>query len=68
MLLCNQYAYAYLDGNTGSILVQLLFGGLASGIYIIKLYWEKVKAFLFKSKNTELVEKDVREDQDQNVK
>ncbi len=41
--------YAYLDPGSGGILIQLLFGGLAGAIAIIKLYWHKIKDF-FKKK------------------
>ena len=44
-------AYAYLDPGTGSILIQLLMGGVAGGMVIIKLYWQRVKDF-FSSKPT----------------
>ncbi len=48
--LLNQNAYAYLDGNTGSMLLQLLFGGVAGGWFIIKMYWSKIKLYFFKPK------------------
>ena len=37
--------YAYLDPGTGSMLVQMLLGGLAGVLVIGKLYWHRVKAF-----------------------
>ncbi len=36
-------AYAYLDSGTGSVVVQMLFAGLAGLIAVARLYWEKVK-------------------------
>ncbi len=33
-------AHAYLDPGTGSILLQLLLGGVAGGLVIMKLYWQ----------------------------
>jgi len=36
-------AYGYLDGNSGSIIVQALLGGLAGILAIAKLYWHKFK-------------------------
>jgi F0F1-type ATP synthase membrane subunit a len=42
-------AYAYLDPGTGSILIQLLMGGVAGAMVIVKLYWQRVKDF-FSSK------------------
>ena len=38
-------AYAYLDPGTGSMLVQLLLGGVAGALVVGKLYWHQVKAF-----------------------
>lgn len=37
-------AYAYLDPGTGSMLVQLLLGGVAGALVIGKLYWQRIKA------------------------
>lgn len=34
-------AFAYLDAGTGSMIVQLLIGGIAGLAVIIKLYWQK---------------------------
>ncbi len=36
-------AYAYLDSGTGSVIVQMLFAGVAGIAALAKLYWEKVK-------------------------
>ncbi len=38
-------AYAYLDPGTGSMLLQLLLGGVAGALVIGKLYWARVKSF-----------------------
>ena len=38
-------AYAYLDPGTGSIILQLLLGGVAGGLVIIKLYWARLRSF-----------------------
>lgn len=38
-------AYAYLDSGSGNLLIQLLFGGLAGFIAILKLYWAKLCDF-----------------------
>ncbi len=47
-LFLTEDAYAYLDPGTGSILLQGLIAGIAAGLVVIKLYWYKVKAFLFR--------------------
>ncbi|MDH3737616.1 MAG: hypothetical protein OER92_00375 [Alphaproteobacteria bacterium] len=38
-----QPAFAYLDPGTGSIILQLLLGGVAGGLVVFKLYWHKFK-------------------------
>lgn len=43
-------AYAYLDANTGSLLAQLLLGGIAGIALVGKLYWHRLKGFLGLSK------------------
>ena len=37
---------AYLDPGTGSLFLQLLLGGIAGLVVILKLYWHKILAFL----------------------
>ena len=32
-------AYAYLDPGSGSMMVQLLLGGVAGGVVLVRLYW-----------------------------
>jgi hypothetical protein len=39
-------AYAYLDPGTGSMMLQLLIGGIAGALVVIKLYWYKLKGFM----------------------
>ena len=38
-------AYAYLDGGTGSVLVQSFIAGIAGFLALVKLYWQQVKGF-----------------------
>ncbi len=38
-------SYAYLDPGTGSILLQGLIGGIASGMFIARVYWAKVRDY-----------------------
>jgi hypothetical protein len=37
---------AYLDAGTGSMLVQILLGGLAAAGVAIKIYWRRLMTFL----------------------
>jgi hypothetical protein len=39
-------AFAYLDPGSGSMLLQLLFGGVAGLAVIIKLYWKSFVGLL----------------------
>ncbi len=36
-------AYAYLDPGTGSIILQMVLGGVAGGLVVIRLYWARLK-------------------------
>ncbi len=38
-------AYAYLDPGSGSLLIQLVLGGVAGLLVIGKLYFRKIKSF-----------------------
>ena len=37
-------AHAYLDANTGSLLLQLLVGGIAGLALVGKLFWHRLKS------------------------
>ena len=39
----NSPAYAYINPGIGSILLQMLLGGLAGLAIVLKLYWAQVK-------------------------
>lgn len=43
-------ALAYLDPGTGSMILQLLLGGVAGALVIGKLYWQRLKGFFGKGK------------------
>jgi hypothetical protein len=36
-------AYAYVDPGTGSMLVQLVTGGVAGALVLARLYWRRLK-------------------------
>jgi hypothetical protein len=38
-------AHAYLDGGSGSMMLQLLLGGLAGVGVVARLYWHRVLGF-----------------------
>ena len=35
-------AFAYLDPGSGSMLLQLLLGGVAGAVVVLKLYWQRI--------------------------
>ncbi len=39
-------AYAYLDPGTGSMLIQMLIGGVVAAMFTIKMYWYQLKLFI----------------------
>jgi hypothetical protein len=39
-------ANAYLDPGTGSMVIQVILGGIVAALTLLKLYWRRVKAFL----------------------
>jgi hypothetical protein len=43
LVLSSQPAHAYLDPGTGSMLLQLLLGGLAGAAVIGRAYWSRLK-------------------------
>lgn len=46
----NSDTYAYLDGGSASLLLQLILGGVAGAGAILKIYWHRIKSF-FSKKN-----------------
>lgn len=42
-------AQAYLDAGTGSIIAQMIIGGIAGFVVVLKLYWYKIKTFFSRS-------------------
>jgi hypothetical protein len=39
-------AHAYLDPGTGSIILQAVVASVASSLFVIKMYWYKIKSML----------------------
>lgn len=44
LLMLASPAYAYLDPGSGSMMLQLLLGGLAGLFVMVKLYWRRLLA------------------------
>ena len=43
LLASHRTAHAYIDPGTGGMLLQLLLGGVAGSLVIIKLYWFRLR-------------------------
>jgi hypothetical protein len=50
LLSCAQPAFAYLDPGTGSMLLQVILGGIAAVGVALKLFWHKIRIALGMSK------------------
>lgn len=37
--------HAYIDPGTGSLIIQMLIASFIGGLFLIKVFWGKVKAF-----------------------
>lgn len=46
LILCSQPALAYLDPGTGSMLLQVILGGIAAVGVALKLFWHKIRVAL----------------------
>lgn len=42
--------FAYLDPGTGSLVLQVIVGGILGVGVIVKAYWNKIKSLFTKSK------------------
>jgi hypothetical protein len=38
-------AHAYLDPGAGSVVLQIILGGVAGIAIVLKLFWRKIKSF-----------------------
>jgi len=47
--MCCVETHAYLDGGTGSMILQLLIGGAVGLSAVAKMYWYKIKSFFVRS-------------------
>jgi hypothetical protein len=47
-LIFPQKVHAYLDPGTGSYIIQIGIATLLGGLYLTKLFWNKIKAFIQK--------------------
>ena len=45
--------YAYLDPGTGSYIFQLIIGGFVGALFLVKVYWDRIKSLFVKGKQEE---------------
>jgi hypothetical protein len=45
--------HAYLDPGSGSFLLQLLLAALLGGLFVLRSYWGRIKAFITKRESKE---------------
>jgi hypothetical protein len=50
-------SFAYLDPGSGSMLLQLILGGVAGLVVVFKLYWGQLLTFLGIRKKTDDLDK-----------
>lgn len=41
-----RFSLAYIDASTGSLLIQMLTGGVAAAAVVAKMYWRRIRRFL----------------------
>ncbi len=63
--------HAYLDGGTGGMLLQLLFGGVTGAVIIVKMYWQSLVGFFKGHKSNDVdvsnLNKEKKESKTQNA-
>jgi len=50
LVLLSESAFAYLDPGTGSMLLQVILGGIAAVGVALKLFWHKIRVAIGLSK------------------
>ena len=51
--------FAYLDPGSGSLVLQMLVGGVAAAFFTIKTYWTKIAGFFTRKRDQADPEKKV---------
>lgn len=54
-------AWAYLDPGSGSMLLQVLLGGIAGAVVLVRIYWRRLLTALGLRKEPETLEPGARE-------
>ncbi len=59
LVMCSQPAYAYLDTNTGSMILATIMGGIGGLVVLVKIFWSRIRETIG------LGEKDSNKDKEQ---
>ena len=43
---------AYLDPGTGSLIIQVVIASVLGGLFTVKVYWGRIKAFFRRDKDS----------------
>ena len=46
-------SFAYLDPATGSMIIQGIIGAVAGLLVAVRLYWQKIKSFFSRTKQSD---------------
>ncbi|OQB33769.1 MAG: hypothetical protein BWY07_00630 [Candidatus Hydrogenedentes bacterium ADurb.Bin170] len=46
LFIYQQQAHAYLDPSSGSVLIQIILGGVAGFFVLLKIYWRRIRRAL----------------------
>lgn len=49
-------SFAYLDPATGSMIIQGIIGAIAGLVVAVRLYWQKIKSFFSRTKQSDAVD------------
>lgn len=61
-LILEESAYAYLDPGSGSMILQIVLGGLAGAALVIKTFWHRIVTFFKIRKDEPKSEETIKED------
>jgi len=39
---------AYIDPGTGSLIIQVILASVAGGVYLIRIFWNKIKEYVLR--------------------
>ncbi|MCK5274405.1 MAG: hypothetical protein KAR37_07150 [Alphaproteobacteria bacterium] len=55
-------AHAYIDPGTAGMVLQAIIGGIVGALFVVRLYWQKLKRMVLPSSGAEEPDVTKRED------